>query len=731
MASVEILIAPYRESAGDEWLSRLAQYLGNDRSRSALCIVPTGDAARRLEERLLLDCGVPGLLGAPIRTFYQIARDIAEKTKLGSHNLSDLQRSLLLQDIAANADIPTLARVQRFPGFPAALGDLIGELKLAMIRPEDLGRAIEKLPRAESALRAKLRDLLTLYGRYQEMLTDHDLHDAEGLMWHAVSELEKDPETLGKLSVVFFDGFRNFNEVQLRLIAIIADSAGEVFVHLNHDPSRAEAFASCERTVAGLRVALGCEPRIAVPRDDEGALAHIAANIFREEAKPKPPDSSLVFLEAGSPGLEADEVARQIKLLVAGGEACYSDIAIITRGPEAYEQFAHALARHDVPVRQRRERLAASAAGRALTESLRVIREGWPAPAVGALLKSPCLPGDPRDRARAEVNAWQQGVHTGREPWFAKWPDDDTVNAREQALGRVRDLEQRLRGARDVGEIVAAVREFLADLQRASGTDLLARRHDDAAQAKLDALVGEVEFIGRAGRTALTWESFCEHIERAVAEATYDANRRRAEGVAVLDAQRLGGEVYRIVFVVNLLEKVFPAQVREDPFLRDRERRLLAAVDDRIKLDLAYDRQAEERLLFWRAVSCAGVRLYLSYPTADEKAKDSLPSFYINEVERLFDPKPERLGRDFSDQAPAPARAVSAQDWAACILHGLARDLPASAQATHAAHYNAWLGRDEKRPAECASPSPPYADALADRELLAALESRDRPYTPA
>ncbi|UCH33249.1 MAG: PD-(D/E)XK nuclease family protein [Armatimonadota bacterium] len=49
----------------------------------------------------------------------------------------------------------------------------------------------------------------------------------------------------------------------------------------------------------------------------------------------------------------------------------------------------------------------------------------------------------------------------------------------------------------------------------------------------------------------------------------------------------------------------------------------------------------------------------------------------------------------------------------------------------HAAHYNAWLGRDQKRPAECASPAPPYADALADRELLAALESRDRPYSPA
>jgi len=796
MANVELLVTPGRESPSDEWAARLARYLCGEGRHRVLCIVPTGVAAARLEKRLLLEFSLPGLFGGPVRTFYRLARDIARDTHLGGHDLSNLQRSLLLGELAATADVPTLARIQHFPGFAAALGDLIGELKLAMIHPAELRRALEKLgaagrgevdpfallrassersrrakaanrgvracpfvplrassepaegrPRAQSGdpapdeLAARLRDILTLYERYQGILEREALHDAEGLMWHAVSALER-RETMMPGEIFFFHGFRNFNQVQLRLLKVIADRAREVFIELHHDDTRPEAFAASARALQSLRERLGCEPRIEAATDGRGDIGHISANIFRPQAQAKRSDNSVIILESGSPAQEADQVAREIHHLVwsSRGRADtrgdlqesvgYCDIAVIIRGDEARRTFAHLLTRRGVPVGSSREALAASAVGRCALLCLETIRDGWPLSAVGALLKSPCLPGDVVHKARAEVNAWQQGVSEGRDIWFASWRDDDTLEARRQALAPVKEFEDALRRSVSLTDMAEAARGLVNALARPDAFDPAALRDDDLARRKLEQVIGEVESVAALAGPAPSWRDFCERLQRAVAAASYRPGPRRGEGVTILDAQALGGETYPVVFVVNLIESIFPAQAREDPFLRDRERRLLAALDADIKLELAADRQAEERLLFWRAVSAATQRLYLSYPTADEKAKEVLPSFYVGEVTRLFDPPPKLSRRSFSDLAPHPKDAISPDDWAACIFHGFTRDFSAHEQAEHAAHYNAWLGLARVRPQLYLSPIPPYAPALADGPVLAALDERDRPYHP-
>ena len=743
MAKVDLTVSAECESPADPWLARLADRLRADQAQSVLCIVPTGDAAARLERRLLLDFGVPGLFGGPIRTFYRLARGIAQATRLGGHDLSDLQRSLLLQDIAADVNVPTLAHVQRFPGFAAALGDLIGEVKLAMIHPEELRRAMVNLPKSEAELAAKLRDILTLYERYQTTLEQQNLHDAEGLMWHAVSALENGQARLpGR--VFFVHGFRSFNQVQLRLLRVIAQAADEVFIKVHHDETRPEAFAASERAIAALHEHVRAQPAVPLPDIVPAAqtdIAHITANIFRGEVTPKASDGSVIILESGSPAQEADQVAREIRRMVGDAGACaegasreslsYSDIAIITRGDEVRQRFAHVLARRGVPISRPTAALGESAVGRCLRSCLRIVRDGWPVSVVGAALKSPCLGDEAATLARAEVNAWQQGVSEGRDIWFAPWRDDDTLEARRQALAPVQEFEDRLRGAKTVRDMAGAARELLSGLARPDPSDLPARRDDDLARQRLDALIGELEAVARLSGEPASWEAFCDDLERAIAQAKYRPGARAFDGVALLDAQRLGGEAYRVVVAVNLLEKVFPAQVRENPFLRDRERRVLAAVDKDVKLDLAADLQTEERPLFWRTVSCATERLYLSYPTADAAAKEVLPSFYADEVKRLFVPGSLTVrSRRFSDLASSPDDAISADDWAACIFHGLSRDLDQPEQARYAAHYNAWLGAPEVEPGVYLSPAPDYPDVLHDPALLAALRDRDRPYHP-
>ncbi len=91
---------------------------------------------------------------------------------------------------------------------------------------------------------------------------------------------------------------------------------------------------------------------------------------------------------------------------------------------------------------------------------------------------------------------------------------------------------------------------------------------------------------------------------------------------------------YKAIFLPGLLEKEFPVQIKEDPIFSDRERRELNQKGEVLRERLP--RQAFERYLFYLSVSRARERLILSYPRFNLEGKEALPSFYVEEVRKLF-----------------------------------------------------------------------------------------------
>jgi len=84
------------------------------------------------------------------------------------------------------------------------------------------------------------------------------------------------------------------------------------------------------------------------------------------------------------------------------------------------------------------------------------------------------------------------------------------------------------------------------------------------------------------------------------------------------------------VFVAGLLERAFPKQIIEEPLLKDAERRSFNQAE-RI-LEERLKRTSGERYFFYMAVTRAKEKLYLSYPRFNTEGKESLPSFYVDEL---------------------------------------------------------------------------------------------------
>jgi ATP-dependent helicase/nuclease subunit B len=137
----------------------------------------------------------------------------------------------------------------------------------------------------------------------------------------------------------------------------------------------------------------------------------------------------------------------------------------------------------------------------------------------------------------------------------------------------------------------------------------------------------------------LSWAAFAELLTHAFESASVPAETTSPPGVMVLDAMAARGVPFKAMFLLGLNEKVFPRYIREDPFLRDRHRRVLEAtlgykVGEKLP---GYD---EEALLFTLLTQAAGRRLFLSFQRADEGGRLLAPSPYMTDLRQPGMPAP-------------------------------------------------------------------------------------------
>lgn len=189
------------------------------------------------------------------------------------------------------------------------------------------------------------------------------------------------------------------------------------------------------------------------------------------------------------------------------------------------------------------------------------------------------------------------------------------------------------------GELVSALLRVVARHVTAENPEKekgdASHRTDAAVWESLDAVLASVSDLDRIGER-FTWTEFTEVLTHAMERATMPFASTFQSGVAVLDAMEARGRSFRALFVVGMNEQVFPRYVREDPFLRDRHRRVLAdtlgfKVDEKLS---AYD---EEALLFTLLCRSAKNHLVLSVQRADGQGRPLVESPYVSDVERILE----------------------------------------------------------------------------------------------
>lgn len=639
--------------------------------REVRYVVPTVGAARQIEYRLMRASGRSGILGNVVTTFYSLAREFITRSGCAGQLISDTQKGVMLEQLVRDAELKYFSRAAEYPGFVDAVGEIIGELKLSLITPDDFEAALQ---RAEHDLaphsRVKLQELARLYRRYQrEILEEKGLHDREGLMWRALDVLRANGY-LKQLSCLIFDGFDVMQPVQRELLSLAAEQAPEVLVTLTYDSGRPEVFQAVGET-REFALSLGAEELVLEPQESASSLEHLRREIFGSGSQEHQPDDSVTMLAGGNRTIEIELVAEEIRRLVQEKGLRTSEIAVVARDVDPYRGAIERTMRlHDVPIEPAAQRLGDNAYARLMLACIDCVAQGWSRNELLRVLKADHLGSDLDSACRAEVDAKQLGILAGREKWLDRWEDSDrTHEFRTKILSALQAFEDRLKNTDGAEPCAAALRDLLKGITfRAADEELLARDSsaDGVIKDILKDLVGAEQLLGRKfGST-----EFLELLRDAISRATYALPSRFPDAVRLLPIGAIGGEKFRAVFVVGLLEKAFPRQIREDSFLRDSERPVL---NKHLSHGLAerLPQQAAERLYFYLAAAAATEKLFLTYPLVDESAKDTLPSFYLDEVRKILGPELRSVRREVSEMVPSVESATSKTSLERAVVYAL------------------------------------------------------------
>jgi ATP-dependent helicase/nuclease subunit B len=150
---------------------------------------------------------------------------------------------------------------------------------------------------------------------------------------------------------------------------------------------------------------------------------------------------------------------------------------------------------------------------------------------------------------------------------------------------------------------------------------------------------------------------FSQTFQRWLERGTISTTHHNRAGVAVASATGARGLNFRALFLVGMNEGVFPRTIREDAFLRDRDREVLER-DLGYKISQKLAAVDEEKLIFTLLVNAARERLYCSFQRSDESGRVLAPSWYLGELKRALGDKQiveETIPRSMTRKADSEA----------------------------------------------------------------------------
>lgn len=687
-------------------------------ARDVLYLVPNGAAKRSVVQALVQRrCTI---FGVHVVTMASLPREIDRRARVHSGRLLDgLAEKLITERAIRKACGSAFQASVPIDGLARDLASAIEALEVCGATPAELA---EELSGTDNSGGASL--LLDAWCAVTELRSGLGRTRPE-VMANALRHLRTHPEVLAGCDILVLENVSLDSASNRELLAgLIAAAPGHVIAAYEAPVQLPDTSAS--RTLATLRRLAAWEERVCVPEDTvfQRAIDRVfTTGIPDRPAYELPAGPEVCLLEAAGDAGEVRLAAGVVRRHLRAGTPP-EEIQIVLRSPGQHARLIEDIfTTAGIPVAIARTRpVADTEIGDVL---VRLLRAALHPDACGMRESLALLRTAHVDLAGAQADHFERWVRTRGLLGFATWTELDPAALDERTCeraGRFRDALFTAHAgfnALETAADAAAIARRLARELRLVGNAYFARmrtlRHggnDPALRSVLEPVIREdnqaweeieevldrmPELLHLAGTPAylsgaVLAERWLSILGTAFRSVSAGARVPASGAVRVVGVAGACTRPARVTLVLGLLEKAFPRQVRQDPFLHDALRRSLRERRG-WHLPGTEEHAEQEREWFLRAISSAREVLYLSCAATDGEGKPALRSFFLQDLERVHHiRRAERLGT--SDVVLPVEDSANPADLLAALAHDAWQHLPA-APTFQRRRANAFFAHDE------------------------------------
>ncbi|MCM3616933.1 helicase-exonuclease AddAB subunit AddB [Sutcliffiella horikoshii] len=655
------------------------------------------------EYRIVQSPDVEGMIRAQVFSFTRLAwRILQEVGGISRFHIDQTGIHMILRKVIEEHknEFHVFGRSAEQFGFIEQMESMITEFKRYCVTPDILQDEIVRIgedasiSEHEKMLAKKLTDILVVYRQLEQSL--------EGKYLDGEDYLQLLAEKLGRSRYIqkadiLIDGFHSFTPQEMEVLKELMKHANSVTIALTVDkpydeqaPYDLHLFRETGTTYQKLKkLALeeGCyveEPFYleGAPRFHTDSLSHLERYFDVRPTVSYQGNPDVSILQAVNRRAEIEGIAREIVTLVRDHGNRYKDIAIIVRNAESYIDLVNTIFKdYEIPffVDQKRTMLHHPLV-ELLRSSLEVITRNWRYESVFRCVKTDFFYSMEQDISemrektdKLENYCLSYGIQghrwTSKEPWkYRRFFSVDTdgpyvqtdeelayekeINKlREMIVGPLHMLEKRWKRAKTMEGYCKALYEYMEDLdipQKLEARMRKAEEEGDLAAAKENEQVWKAiiqmldQMVELLEDHPLSMNLFTKMVESGLESLRFSLVPPSIDQVIVanFDLSRLSDIKHSFVIGVN--DGVIPAKIKDEGFVSEEERELLANYGMELA-PTSMERLLGEHFLVYSSFLSPSHQLYISYALADEEGKTLLPSSYIKRIKEMFPDLREKL----------------------------------------------------------------------------------------
>lgn len=609
--------------------------------------------------------------------------------------IGDIGRWLILREAVSSQKLfkknSLLSDLSHSDGFIPAIGDLIQQIKLGLLKNADMASINGFAPGKEDWIKS-------IFRRYNDGLRKNALADSADLrttLAEKLADMKSVPHAVARFDEIHFHDIFHFTPFRFELVRRLGQMK-KVVIHFQFPDDRRKVFDFLEREIQKFQSLGEDAGKIELSFSEEAAKREDDISIFAktlfDDSKTEPVESDLhgnvEILINSSRYREIEEVAQRI--LQFRVERKWSDFCLVFRGLEKYGAIVEDVFRRaEIPLYLKRGiPVRANPYVKTLLGIFRLIETDFDRDELVKLATSQYFSFLPKNMPPHELeNAITSGGITGGAPAYWKKKIDALKKKKKIASGIAVALEKILKLLTAVEKFSKTVRASACMDEFQSIINLLSPRElkisdrfsirDSFCRSRFETVMGEIKSGVKSGylrKTVFGWRELKNLLLNALGNI-HTPEWSNRNHVYALTISELAGLKFPFIFVCGLHDGEFPRRAETGSILTEQEKkefnnrhaeklfvRTPQLRNGRRLFSRLGESWEEESFLFYLAVRCAKVKLFLSYSTRELNGEELSRSSFLEEVSAVF-PKLKTtrtpalaLGKEYYEQIDGPAR---------------------------------------------------------------------------